>query len=626
MQFLPGLTERCLVITQATGSQGQYSVLLSAYRDCDDVFLCWRTFDNGQPEKPIPGNLGFMIERQRQDQYGNWPDRDTTEILRNRVGFTDTPPQDQNEQSQPCNIWPFQRYDWTDHGANSGQTVRYRISPMKLPPGGIAGTTQLQPILTTDWTDPIPVTALCPNGVSAFFNRGSVMSQYVARIARMNNWTPRQIKQHVQDLQEPLRRFLSGELRLALLKLVDEAIDNFSFSLYAALYELDDEELIDRLKKLGSRAHVLLSNGSDKSGDGNSKAATELGDAIDLSRRMLASKGLGHNKFAILYDDSRHKALKAWSGSTNWSTTGLCTQLNNGILFDDKKIADVYYQHWLALEAAHNDFTPALMTANNASPYQPGNGTSIWFTRVAKPAAGKPWARDIVALTDVVNSAKEMVLYVMFEPGEEPLETTLQQGKKGLYVRGVVSTLASSAEESFSLSGVDTKSKEYKTELIQPQGVAQDFASWIKEVTRAQFLYPNTNPGIGHAITHAKMIVIDPGTENCKVVTGSHNFSKSASLNNDENYVVIEGNRQLAEAYAVACMSTYEHYRWRAYLQDQFNAGKKPWSHSDDDPAWQQKYLASVQLKQHLKLWCRDRTGEPPQPKKMVRSAGYAHT
>ena len=587
--------------TYAEGSNESYSLKLTAYSDCDNVFLCWRTFDNGRPDQPLPGVLGFMIERQRKDAAGKWQN---SEILRNRVGFSDNPPQNGADLSEPSSIWPFQRYDWTDHGANSGETVRYRISAVTLPAGKTAGTDTLQAFLTTDWTGPIEVTGACNDGVSAFFNRGTVMSQYVARIARMKHWTPRQIKQHVQDLQEPLRRFLSGELRLALLRLLDEAIDNMSLSLYAALYECDDEELIDRLKKLRGRAHLVLSNGSDKSGDGNSKAAGELSGVIDLNRRMLASKGLGHNKFAVLYDEDRQKAVKAWTGSTNWTTSGLCTQLNNGILFEDENIAAIYHKHWQTLEAAQNGFPPNLMAENNASPYDGGNNTSIWFTRVAKPAAGQKWARDEQGLIDAVNTAKQMVLYVMFEPGGEPLQTIVQKGKDGIYVRGVVSTVTSALEESFTLAGVDTTSKEYTTEVIQPEGVGNDFASWIKEVTRKEFLFPNQNPGIGHAITHAKMIVIDAGTPDCRVITGSHNFSKAASQNNDENIVMVTGNQQLAERYSVACMATYEHYRWRAYLKEKSDAGEQPWSHLNSSADWQTSYLASAERQRHLDLWC----------------------
>ena len=141
-------------------------------------------------------------------------------------------------------------------------------------------------------------------------------------------------------------------------------------------------------------------------------------------------------------------------------------------------------------------------------------------------------------------------------------------------MRGVVSTVPSTTEESFQLMDIDTKSKLYNTALVQPEGIVRDFSAWVREVTRAQFLYPNQNPGIGHAITHAKMIVIDPLSPNCRVITGSHNFSKSASEHNDENFVSIESNKQLAEAYTVACLAIYRHYRWRAFVKDMADAGK----------------------------------------------------
>lgn len=31
-------------------------------------------------------------------------------------------------------------------------------------------------------------------------------------------------------------------------------------------------------------------------------------------------------------------ALATWTGSTNWTPTGLCTQLNNGLLIDEAHI------------------------------------------------------------------------------------------------------------------------------------------------------------------------------------------------------------------------------------------------------------------------------------------------
>ena len=47
-------------------------------------------------------------------------------------------------------------------------------------------------------------------------------------------------------------------------------------------------------------------------------------------------------------------------------------------------------------------------------------------------------------------------------------------------------------------------------------------------------------------------------------MTGSHNFSPSASHDNDENFVVVHGDRALAEAYAVNIQSAWRHYASRA--------------------------------------------------------------
>ena len=52
------------------------------------------------------------------------------------------------------------------------------------------------------------------------------------------------------------------------------------------------------------------------------------------------------------------------------------------------------------------------------------------------------------------------------------------------------------------------------------------------------------------------------------MVTGSHNFSISASTKNDENYVVIRGDRALAEAYAVNIETAWRHYAARARRAD----------------------------------------------------------
>jgi hypothetical protein len=592
--------------TSTHSSSGKNLIYVSIYKNCDDALLFWRTKVDGKWDDAIPGCLGFSLQRQRKDKNGNWKD---TEILRNRVGFVKQEiPKDQEEinfVTEPSTIWPFQRYDWTDHGANNGQTVRYQVVAVGSPASGKPGKKELPEIANSGWTDAIEISGETKDGrFAAYFNRGNVMSQYIARIMRNEKLTKKQLKEKTKELEEPIRRFLSGELRTCLLALLDEAINDVNLEFYTALYELSDVELIDRLIKLRGRAHVILANGSDKKADGNKDARRDLKKVkVDVINRMLGSKGLGHNKFAVIYNTQTGKAVKCWTGSTNWSSSGLCTQLNNGILINDSKIAEVFSKHWDDLAEAKDAFPKSLVSENDKSPIKVG-GTDIWFTRMTNPKKKeKEIGIDLRGLVKVVESAKEMILYVMFQPGSQPLTAILQKMDQ-IYVKGVVSTLIANNVEAFKLQNIDVTSKEYTSALIQPDGVQEDFAGWLKEITRREFLFPNQAPGIGHAITHAKMIVIDPFTENCKVVTGSHNFSKAASENNDENFVVIHGDRELAEFYSVACLATYEHYRYRAYLKDKKEKGEEPWSHLSDDPKWQDSYL-NMRLISQLKLWVR---------------------
>ena len=74
----------------------------------------------------------------------------------------------------------------------------------------------------------------------------------------------------------------------------------------------------------------------------------------------------------------------------------------------------------------------------------------------------------------------------------------------------------------------------------------------------------------GHAIIHDKIVVIDPMSEtDCVVITGSHNLGFKASYANDENMLVLRGNRPLALAYTTHVLDIYDHYKFRAVLEQQ---------------------------------------------------------
>ena len=96
----------------------------------------------------------------------------------------------------------------------------------------------------------------------------------------------------------------------------------------------------------------------------------------------------------------------------------------------------------------------------------------------------------------------------------------------------------------------------------------------------------------GQAIIHDKIVVIDPLSDACSVIMGSHNLGFKASYSNDENMVIVSGHRALAEAYMVHVLDVFEHYRFRA-VQTEFEAeGKTGFSgFLDITDQWQDSYL-----------------------------------
>lgn len=574
----------------------------AAYCNGDDVFLAWMLPDTA-------GCWGVAIWRDLTRASG---EKDAN-YLWNYTGFEGghaTP-----GERRRSNEWPFQRYTWTDHDVDEGDTVSYTITPVIKTAQGLKPDTTVSVS-----TGSLTATSRAAPGMNAYFNRGLFLSQFMAR-QLPPNFTKADLlalRKKLDKSTDELRTFLTGQLGARLVKLLDDAKAN-GLHIYAALYELDDDVLIGRLQALGKKGHVVLSNGSKKTRpqDGNSRAAGKLDGVIDLSRRMLWSEGLGHNKFLVLAK-SLSEPLAVWTGSTNWATTGLCTQLNNGILIEDADLAGLYLEQWKRLRDDHfvapngkeKHFGPALMAAND-TPKEVSAGSkrwTVWFTRTSG-------GQDLEAATTLINDAQDAILFLMFEPGSNGLRQVVEARLSpasphydaALYVHGVVNTLKPPGGKKKTAETVtvdlvsrgELKQKPLDLRIVEPQGV-RGLPGWAEEVTRSDFILGQGGV-IGHAIVHSKVLVLDPFTKPV-VITGSHNFSLPASNANDENLLIVKGNKALAERYAVNIMSAYQHYRWRAYVRQCMEENRSPWHGLKKSPVWQKKH---AEHDRELTFWVR---------------------
>ena len=363
----------------------------------DDALLFWRI------SKPIPGCRGFAIQRRIKRKGKKKTDED---FLLNRLGFAHENPAKTNGKKngkspnvRPSTEWPFQRFSWTDHDAETGDTVSYRVIPMIRNAGGELEQKEAE---ASAWS-PSRVLGTTKGQFKPFFNRGFVMSQFMARFLKEKKLTLPQFKDTIKDKDDQtIRQFLSGDLRRALLNELDVALKTGG-QVYAALFELSDDELISALEKLKGNANVVLANGSVTPKKGEGSAAARLRDENEDARKRLLKKGvdvkverkdrfispgaLGHNKF-LVRTDKKGKPVSVWTGSTNWAPTGLCTQVNNGILIENADVAAVYLKQWHALREAKSAF-PKPFIAANSQPKAIGDDKAgsvrsiVWFTRTS---------------------------------------------------------------------------------------------------------------------------------------------------------------------------------------------------------------------------------------------------
>jgi PLD-like domain len=255
------------------------------------------------------------------------------------------------------------------------------------------------------------------------------MSQIASRFVK-GDVSDASLRNFVRGLAAPggqARQYLADDLLPKILNFLSEA-DRRGGTVYAALYEINDQQLIDALKPFGSRGHVLIGNGSATK-SAKPPVSDQLSAAkLEVRHRDLSHSGKSspsvHNKFVVEADAKGQNASRVLTGSTNWTTTGLCTQLNNMLIVEDTAIAARFRKQWDMLVQAGDNMTPALKTSNS----QPttDNNITLYFAATNGEAEFKP-------VLDLIAGAKEGALFLMFMPGQSSQVIALK-GRKDLRV------------------------------------------------------------------------------------------------------------------------------------------------------------------------------------------------
>jgi phosphatidylserine/phosphatidylglycerophosphate/cardiolipin synthase-like enzyme len=579
-----------------------------AFADNDVVVIAWSY------GRKLPSCMGFAIYR--IDAEG----KETA--LPSMAVFPGT----KRQPNQTTEQFPIQKFYWKDPYARliaedskdeKSRKFRYKIVPLEGKPG------KLTPMrVAFAITNEVELSPQAGPDLRAYFNRGLISTQRVSR-ALDGHPEKAELLKAVAEPDNPLRKSLAGDMIAALLDFVARA--DAGGTLYAALYELGDEQLISALEQAGKKLHLILSNprASDQQSsngvtDGNKDARARLhataGTVID---RMVSSNHIAHNKF-VVYADKAGKPRAVLLGSTNWTATGLCTQTNNTIVSDDAALAKRYLDYWnqLAKDTKAAGDSPKALQGPTLRAWDEkskllkladGATVTSWFSPNTPKQRGRSRvdeARppDMDEVATLIAGARQAVLFLAFYPGTPSVVNWVgqaQKANKDLFVRGCVTNPSAAAGFLYELQGVEPpkRQKGSPPEKQDPRVISAKALTgavppgWEKEILSA-----------GFAVTHDKIIVIDPFSDNCVVITGSHNLGYKASYDNDENLVIFKGQHALAQAYATHVLDIYDHFSWRwmVQLHGQKKADAMLALKPDD---WQGKYfddkgnITSAQLK-----------------------------
>jgi phosphatidylserine/phosphatidylglycerophosphate/cardiolipin synthase-like enzyme len=555
------------------------SIQIKAYANSDDTFIVWK------PDGPIVDCRGFALFRFLENPDGT----ETKRPVSTWVGFENESPPPPKGTRKYSTEWPIQRFLWTDYVARAGDKVSYQVVPM-------CGPDKHNLVerwnLASNRTPTLRVDSGQTKGLFAYFNRGIVASQWLSR--RLGYVPPAEIKKKlkliIQDPSSQIRKFLSGELRDKILQLLAETAQNHGI-IYGSLYELNDPELIPILKRFGPNLHLILGNGSPsaKKPDPNAVVRDNLRktSTIDLHDRIVKKPHLAHHKF-LVFCDRNDTPMKVWTGSTNWTVTGLCTQANNGLLVDNADIAGWFKDLWKELKDAGNDYPKSLKDDNSKARSVAVGGavggaqTSVWFAPVFKEV-------DLEQARKLIRAAQAGVLFLFFNPG--PTKTLLNEilalRDSGLFIHGVANQDPGGKKNPVIRLYDRGKPIPASPKVLLPEAIDETLAYWMPELRNYSL-----------AMVHSKVVVVDPFGAKPIVMTGSHNLGPKASRANDDNLLIIENAPGLAAEYAVNILSIYGQYKWRH--NSMAKKGKPSWKGLKDSDAWQKGLFAGPQWQEVL--------------------------
>jgi hypothetical protein len=475
-------------------------------------------------QEQCKGLLGFAIER----EGGSRP----RQFLSGMAHF----PGISHKAGDPVSsdVAPIQRFRWSDYRVFPDTEYSYTIY-------GAFGNWQ-KPHLIAGPSVTVRTSSASSGTHRVLFNRAAAASQAFRREfpeVDADLAAARKAKQPVV-LPESVLAWLSRGVLEQITGFCARATDP-TWALDVAIYEYELPAIIQAIHAARDRGAQVRIVYHAKPGDPQTSVnEANLADWPAALKCARVTNHICHDKFIIAsrIAGGKREPQAVLCGSTNFTENGVYRQANVSHIVDSADVARTYSALFEELfGGADPSQTKAWIDKNNPLPADTDR-LDVGFS----PRSGRA---DLDFFKAEIDRARRDVLFcTAFALDHEILEALLGAPHDSILRLGLQN----------SRSAITGYHRDRTAEFTATAMLSSGLEGYLKETTAGQK---------GNILIHTKLIVLDFTSPSPTVISGSHNFSQNASFGNDENYLVVRGQADIADCYGVELMRLYDHYRTR---------------------------------------------------------------
>jgi len=510
---------------------------------------------------------------------------------------------------------PIQSLVWDDFTGKPGRSYTYRFHPLAGTPKNLDRS---RPVVEID----VETEPLHGGAHDVFFNRGVASSQRYAR--RFGNLRPDQ--QPTERKRREALAWLSRDLDEAMLRFIRSARPGNAIR--GCFYEFTYRPVLDELKKAidqGVDVKLVVDlkvnehTSNERQPDGTTKPVFHASDPRLRNLEAIRAAGIpdsaivpresrrssiAHNKFMVLLTGAALRPTQVWTGSTNLTDGGVHGQANVGHWIRDRAVARSFLDYWNLLEqdpGGRPEDSASTVRSRNAefyddvatlTPVPALDAIPRGTTPVFSPRTG---LAPLELYVELASKASSLACMTFAFSVPAPFKAALAQNTTA----GPLCFLLLEKEDR-----PNSRSTTPFVRLRAAQNVYQASGSEIS-TPLGQWVVETDNRKLGlnsHvAFMHCKFLLRDPLGPDPIVVTGSANFSEASTTGNDENMVIVRGDRRVADIYFTEFNRLFNHYYFRAVVERTSRGAAAVASPTgagslalEEDDRWLRKYVSGT--------------------------------